>query len=148
MIYDRQKHWQFLEDELKAEVDEFNEKLNTSASYMLLETAELFTAQFLSFNESGEMICKLSRKRPTPRKGEYLYCMTLHKELRNYKNWGDRTYGDLVKNKTNYTEAICIWMSTSNDPDFILAGFKGVDFEFAEWIKDTPGVVLVLGPNR
>ena len=30
MIYDRQKHWQFLEDELKAEVDEFNEKLNTS----------------------------------------------------------------------------------------------------------------------
>ena len=39
-------------------------------------------------------------------------------------------------------------MSTSNDPDFILAGFKGVDFEFAEWIKDTPGVVLVLGPNR
>lgn len=115
---------------------------------MLLETAELFTAQFLSFNESGEMICKLSRKRPTPRKGEYLYCMTLHKELRNYKNWGDRTYGDLVKNKTNYTEAICIWMSTSNDPDFILAGFKGVDFEFAEWIKDTPGVVLVLGPNR
>lgn len=148
MIYDRLKHWQFLEDELKAEVDEFNEKLNTSASYMLLETAELFTAQFLSFNESGEMICKLSRKRPTPRKGEYLYCMTLHKELRNYKNWGDRTYGDLVKDKTNYTEAICIWMSTSNDPDFILAGFKGVDFEFAEWIKDTPGVVLVLGPNR
>ena len=39
MIYDRQKHWQFLEDELKAEVDEFNEKLNTSASYMLLEPA-------------------------------------------------------------------------------------------------------------
>lgn len=36
MIYDRRKHWQFLEDELKAEVDEFNEKLNTSASYMLL----------------------------------------------------------------------------------------------------------------
>ena len=43
MIYDRQKHWQFLEDELKAEVDEFNEKLNTSASYMLLETAVSYT---------------------------------------------------------------------------------------------------------
>lgn len=148
MKYDRQKHWQFLEDELKAEVDEFNEKLNTSASYMLLETAEVFTAQYLSFNESGEMLCLFSVKRPTPRKGEYLYCMTLHKELRNYKNWGDKTYGDLIKDKTNHTEAICVWMSPSNDPNFILAGFKGIDFEFVEWIKDTPGVVLVLGPNR
>lgn len=147
MVYSRQQQWQFLEDELKAEVKEFDDKLKTSASY-LMEKGEVFTAQFLSFSENGEMrVCFVS-SRPIPRKGEYLYCMTLHKELRNYKNWGDRTYGDLIKDKTNQTEAICNWTSPSDDHKFILAGFVGIDSEFAEWIAETPKVVLVMGPNR
>lgn len=32
MKYSRQQQWQFLEDELKAEVKEFDDKLKTSAS--------------------------------------------------------------------------------------------------------------------
>ena len=102
MIYNRDMQWQFLEDELKAEVKEFDKKLKTSA-YYLMDKGEVFTAQFLSFSESGEMRVRFAASRPIPRKGEYLYCMTLHKELRNYKNWGDRTYGDLIKDKTNQT---------------------------------------------
>lgn len=139
--------WQFLEDELKAEVKEFDKKLKTSA-YYLMDKGEVFTAQFLSFSESGEMRVRFAASRPIPRKGEYLYCMTLHKELRNYKNWGDRTYGDLIKDKTNQTEAICNWLSPSDDPKFIIAGFIGIDSEFANWISGTPKVVLTLGPNR
>ena len=131
MKYSRQQQWQFLEDELKAEVKEFNDKLKTSASY-LMEKGEVFTAQFLSFSENGEMRVRFASYRPIPRKGEYLYCMTLHKELRNHKNWGDRTYGDLVKDKTNQTEAICNWTSPSDNPKFILAGFVGIDSEFAD----------------
>lgn len=147
MKYSRQQQWQFLEDELKAEVKEFNDKLKTSASY-LMEKGEVFTAQFLSFSENGEMRVRFASYRPIPRKGEYLYCMTLHKELRNHKNWGDRTYGDLIKDKTNQTEAICNWTSPSDNPKFILAGFVGIDSEFADWIADAPKVVLVMGPNR
>lgn len=147
MIYTRDKHWQFLEDELKAEVNEFDIKLNTSAAY-LMGKGEVFTAQFLSFSDSGEMRVRFSTQRPIPRKGEYLYCMTLHKELRNYKNWGDRTYGDLVKDKTNFSEVICNWISPSDDPRFIMAGFIGVDIEFAEWISCAPMTVLVMGPNK
>ena len=109
MIYTREKQWQFLEDELKAEVNDFDIKLNTSAAY-LMDKGEVFTAQFLSFSDSGEMRVRFSTKRPVPRKGEYLYCMTLHKELRDYKNWGNRTYGDLVKDKTNFSEVICNWI--------------------------------------
>ena len=30
----------------------------------------------------------------------------------------------------------------------MLAGFIGIETEFYNWIKDTPGVVLVLGPNK
>lgn len=147
MIYSREQQWQILEDELKAEVHEFDTKLKTSA-ISLMEKGEIFTAQFLSFSASGEMRVRFSLKRPIPRKGEYLYCMTLHKELRNHKNWGSRTYGDLVKDKTNQTEAICNWISHSNDPRFMIAGFIGIDKDFADWIVDAPGVVLILGPNR
>ena len=147
MIYTREKQWQFLEDELKAEVNDFDIKLNTSAAY-LMDKGEVFTAQFLSFSDSGEMRVRFSTKRPIPRKGEYLYCMTLHKELRDYKNWGNRTYGDLVKDKTNFSEVICNWISPSDDPRFILAGFIGVDVEFADWISSAPMTVLVMGPNK
>ena len=147
MIYTREKQWQFLEDELKAEVNDFDIKLNTSAAY-LMDKGEVFTAQFLSFSDSGEMRVRFSTKRPIPRKGEYIYCMTLHKELRDYKNWGNRTYGDLVKDKTNFSEVICNWISPSDDPRFILAGFIGVDVEFADWISSAPMTVLVMGPNK
>ena len=147
MNYSREQQWQFLEDELQAEIKEFDIKLKASASY-LMDKGEVFTAQFLSFSNNGEMRVRFAISRPIPRKGEYLYCMTLHKELRNYRNWGNRTYGDLVKDKTNQTVAICNWTSPSNDSRFILAGFIGIDNKFADWISDTPGVVLVLGPNR
>ena len=147
MIISREKQWQFLEDELHAEVQDFEDKLKSSAIY-LMEKGEVFTAQFLSFSESGEMRVRFSCKRPIPRRGEYLYCMTLHKELRNHNNWGNRTYGDLIKDKTNHSEVICNWLMPSDDPDFIIAGFIGIDVEFADWIRDTPRTVLVLGPNR
>lgn len=147
MRYSRQQQWQFLEDELKAEVKEFDDQLKTIASF-LMEKGEVFTAQFLSFSDSGEMIVRFSASRPIPRKGEYLYCMTLHKELRNHKNWGNRTYGDLIKDKTNQTETVCNWTCPSDDPKFVLAGFVGIDCEFARWIADSPKVVLVMGPNK
>ena len=147
MIFSRDMQWQFLEEELKAEVKEFDDKLKTSATY-LMEKGEVFTAQFLSFSDSGEMRIRFSCKRPVPRRGEYLYCMTLHKELRDHRNWGDRTYGDLVKDKTNFTEAICNWLMPSDKPGFIIAGFIGIDVEFAEWIRDAAMTVLVMGPNK
>ena len=147
MIHDRETQWHFLEDELIAETEKFDKLLKTTA-IALMEDGEVFTAQFLSFNESGEMRVRFSITRPLPRKGEYLYCMTLHKELRNHLNWGNLTYGDLIKDKTNFTVAICNWIAPSNDPRFMLAGFIGIDLEFLRWIEDTPGVVLVMGPNK
>lgn len=42
MNISRRKHWQFLEDELKAEVKDFDNKLKTSASY-LMDKGEVFS---------------------------------------------------------------------------------------------------------
>ncbi len=147
MIYGRQEHWQFLEEELRAQTEAYKQKLDTSAMFLLQDREELFVAQFLKFQD-GEMILKFSNKRGLPRQGEYLYCFTVQKELRDYRNWENKTYGDLVKAKTNYSEIVCIWQAPSNEKDFSIAGFRGVELEFSTHIQDTEGMILILGPNK
>ena len=153
MRYTRQEHSNFLEEELQAQTKAFNLKLNTSATFLLQERGEIFVAQFLTFKD-GEMILKFSTDRGLPRKGEYLYCFTVPKELRNYRNWGDKTYGDLVKEKANFTETVCIWQAPSKDKngnietDYCLAGFRGVDLDFSVNISEAEKMILLLGPNK
>ena len=153
MKYTRQEHSDFLEEELQAQTKAFNQKLNTKATFLLQEREELFVAQFLTFKD-GEMILKFSTKRGLPRKGEYLYCFTVPKELRNYRNWDNKTYGDLIKEKSNFTESVCVWQSPSKDQngnierDFHLAGFRGVDLEFSVNISEAEKMILLLGPNK
>ena len=72
MLYTIQEHYLFLEEELRAQTDLFNQKLNTSASYLLFEREEIFVAKFIKFHE-GELILKFNTNRGVPRKGEYLY---------------------------------------------------------------------------
>lgn len=147
MKYSRQTHLDFLESELKAQTNVFKKKLDTAAQYLLLKRGEMFVSQFLMFKD-GEMILKFSDNRSLPRKGEFLYCMILPKELRNYHNWGEQTYGDLVKQKAYYTEIVCIWHAKSNEKGYSIAGFRGTDVDFANAISDTKGIILVLGPNK
>jgi DNA replication ATP-dependent helicase Dna2 len=153
MIYTRQDHSDFLEEELHAQTNVFNQKLNTSATFLFQEREELFVAQFLTFKD-GEMILKFSTKRGLPRKGEYLYCFTVPKELRDYRNWGEKTYGDLIKEKGNFTETVCVWQSPSKDKngnvdsDFYIAGFRGVELDFSVNISEAEKMILLLGPNK
>ncbi|MBK7851282.1 MAG: AAA family ATPase [Bacteroidetes bacterium] len=94
------------------------------------------------------MILKFSNTRGIPRQGEYLYCFTVPKELRNYRDWSNKTYGDLIKAKTNYSEIVCIWQTPSSEKDFSIAGFRGVELEFAIHIQEAEGMILLLGPNK
>lgn len=152
MKYTREEHKSFLEEELQAQTKAFNLILNTSASFLLQEQEELFVAQFLSFKD-GEMILKFSAKRGLPRKGEYLYCFTVPKDFRDFRNWGDKTYGDLIKQKANFTEAVCVWQGPSKDKDgniekdFRLAGFRGIEIDFSINISDAEKMILLLGPS-
>ena len=152
MKYTRQEHSNFLEEELQAQTHAFNQKLNTSATFLLQEREEIFVAQFITFKD-GEMILKFSTKRGLPRKGEYLYCFTVPKELRDYRNWGEKTYGDLIKEKGNFTETVCVWQAPSKDKDgnlekdFYVAGFRGVELEFSANISKAEKLILLLGPN-
>ena len=153
MIYSREEHTRFLEEELRAQTEAYKQKLDTSALFLLQDREELFVAQFLKFQD-GEMILKFPNTRGIPRQGEYLYCFTVPKELRNYRDWGNKTYGDLIKAKTNYSEVVCIWQTQSKDKEgniekeFSIAGFRGVEIEFAFQIQEAEGMILLLGPNK
>ena len=147
MNIDRKKHWQFLEDEIKAETEEFNKKFMTTAISLLQNSEEMYVAQFVTFKD-GEMIMKFPNTRALPRKGEFLVSMVLPAQLQNYHNWGTMTYRDLYKERYNSTECVCIWHSQTNDRNYSLVGFSKVSLEFAEYIKDTPGIILTFGPQR
>ena len=147
MIYSRQEHYLFLEEELRAQSDQFKQKLDTAASYLLNVRDELFISQFVKIKK-GEMILRFSTKRGLPRKGEYLYCFTTPNHLHRFKEWGKTTYGDLIKAKGFATELVCIWQAAlKDDPGHCLVGFRGVDLEFAKHVDGHPGAFLILGPN-
>lgn len=147
MNIDRKKHWQFLEDELKAETEEFKKTYLTTAISLLKTSQEMSVAQFISFKD-GEMIMKFPISRALPRKGDFLVCMVLPPELQDYRNWGDKTYRDLYNARYNSTECVCIWHSPANDPRYSLVGFSKVSVDFANYIKETPNIVLTFAPQR
>ena len=149
MQISRKKHWQFLEDELKAETEAFNKKFSAKALFLLEESEEMYVGQFIKFNE-GEMIMRFPNSRNLPRKGEYLYSMILPKELRDYHNWGTKTYSDLFKERYKGTECVCVWTSNSDDSRFSLVGFRKVELEFQSFIEDNKGtgIILAFAPQR
>jgi len=147
MRIDRQHHLQFLEDELKAETEEFKKKYMTTAISLLKQSEEMFVGQFISFKD-GEMIMKFPNTRSLPRKGEFLLCMLLPSDLRSYKNWKDLTYCDLYKQRFNETESVCIWHKPADDKRFSIVGFSKISMDFENQIKESPGVILVFAPQR
>jgi hypothetical protein len=147
MNINRKKHWQFLEDELIAETEDFKKKYMSTAISLLKNSQEMHVAQFVSFKD-GEMIMKFPISRPLPRKGEFLVCMVLPPELQDYRCWSDRTYRDLYKARCNSTECVCVWHSPANDTRYSLVGFSKVSIEFANYIKDVSNIVLAFAPQR
>lgn len=147
MQLNREKHWHFLEDEMKAESEAFVKKFETRADFLLLESQEMFVGKFITFRD-GEMVVKFSNTRNLPRKGEFLYCMLLPDMLRNYRNWADRTYKNLYDERFKGTECVAIWQSAIEDNRYSLVGFRRVDVDFASIMEKLKDIVLVFAPNR
>ena len=147
MIIDRQKQKQFIQDELKAQTDSFKQKLETSAIDLLLEKNELFVGMFLKYMDNGEIMFKFPTSRALPRKNSFYYCFTLPDVLKRYKEWGNLSYGDLIKKEICATNIKCIWHASSDNPMFMLVGCKGTTENFKKYIEKVPGGIIVLGPE-
>lgn len=147
MIFSRQKHWQFLEDELKAETEEFKKTYLTTAISLLTNNNEMYVGLFAAFKD-GQMLMKFSHNRTLPRKGQFLICMVLPPELQDYRNWGDKTYRDLYNVRYHSTECVCVEVSSTGEPNYSWVIFSRVSLDFANYIKNTPGIVLTFAPQR
>ena len=147
MRISREKHWQFLEDELKAETEEFKAKFEAPAKQLLDEKGEMFVALFESFHSNGSMVMKFPNSRALPRKGAHFMCMLLPKELRAHTSWGTKTYKDLYAARFKGTDCVCIYHGKAEDDRFTIVGFREVDVEFQKLIEDSPGVILVFAPQ-
>ena len=55
MLDKKERHYLFLEEELQAQTNAFNAKLNASAYYLLSEREELFVAKFVGFKDGEEI---------------------------------------------------------------------------------------------
>ena len=147
MRISREKHWQFLEDELKAETEEFKAKFEAPAKQLLDEKGEMFVALFESFHSNGSMVMKFPNSRALPRKGAHFMCMLLPKELRAHTSWGTKTYKDLYAARFKGTDCVCIYHGKAEDERFTIVGFREVDVEFQKLIEESPGVILVFAPQ-
>ncbi len=142
----REKHWQFLEDELRAETEEFRKKFETSARH-LLDKGEMFAAIFEGFHTNGSMVMRFPKDRLLPRKGAHLTCMFLPKGVRAPKTWNDKTYRDLYANRIKGTDCVCIYHGRCDNARFALVGFRGVDVEFQKCMENAKGVILAFAPQ-
>lgn len=147
MKIDRLKQKQFIQDELKVQTDAFKQKLETSALDLLLEKNEVFVGMFIKFMDNGEVLFKFPVSRALPRKNSHYYCFTLPDVLKRYKDWGNLTYGDLIKKETSATSIKCVWHASSDNPKFMLIGCKGVTDDFKKYIEKVPGGIIVFGPE-
>lgn len=146
MRYERKKISKFLNMELCAVTEDFEKKFSAQASYLLNDEEELFAGIFIKFS-NGEMIVKFRNTRAFPRKGEYVYSMYLPSSRQDYRLWGNASYEELYKSRLKGSEAVCIWQTKSVEDGYVLLGFRGIDTEFANYIKDTPGALLYFGPH-
>ena len=143
----REKHWCFLEDELKAETEEFKTKFESPAKRLLEVKGELFVAIFESFHNNGSMVMKFPSTRSLPRKGEHFMCMLLPKDLRAPAKWGEKTYKELYAARFKGSDCVCIYHGKSNDDRFTIVGFRGIDMDFQKVIDGHQGLILVFAPQ-
>lgn len=137
-------HINFLELELKKQTDDYISLVSTPV-LTLLQLEEVFTAQFMKFDE-GLIIVRFKSDKPVPRPGQYLTAVLLSDERRSYRSWDHISWADLRKHhQLAYSEAVCVW-TKKYDGDFYIAGFRGIDLELAH--KLVQNCLITFGPKE
>lgn len=92
--------------EYKLQEDEFRKILSESA-FQLRETGKLYVAQLAGFDElRGNVILRLSSKRPFPRKNEHLTALVPAKIHNNPANWQSTNYEQIRGQSQRFCELV------------------------------------------
>ena len=65
----------------------------------------------------------------------------------SYRNWGELSWANLRKQyQRDCSEALCAWLSKSDESNFCLVGIKNISVEFAQMLeKEKP--IVAFGPS-
>lgn len=54
----------------------------------------------------------------------------------SYRNWGELSWANLRKQyQRDCSEALCAWLSKSDESNFCLVGIKNISVEFAQMLE-------------
>ncbi len=146
MKYTRDNYNKFLETEIQYQVKDFEDTINTKAS-VLKERGDVFVGKFLKMQPNGQAVFKVRHSDNMPRKNSFWTATYFVGEMCKFKNWGNHSWVELRKQyQKDFSDALCVWISKSDEKDFCLVGIKNLTFQFAQLLeKEQP--LIAFGPK-
>ena len=145
MKYNREDYIKFLSAEYDHQLKEYGRLLSTKAS-VLKELGEVFVGRYVGQKEDCS-IFKIRVSDNMPRKNSFWTASCFINEMASFKNWADKSWADLREGyQSHYSDAHCVWLSKSNEPEFCLVGIKNLTLEFAQMLE-TQKPIIAFGPK-
>lgn len=146
MKYTRKDYEAFLSTELETQMREYARLVETKA-IVLKERGDVFVGRFIKLQENGMVVFKVRVNDNMPRKNTFWTASYFINEMGSYKNWGELSWAELRKQyQRDCTEALCAWLSKSDESNFCLVGIKNISVEFAQMLeKEKP--IIAFGPS-
>lgn len=144
----RPQHARFFDDELRQQVQDYEQTVATDARQLLEDRHVIFVAQFVKVdNNTGHLILAFNPVRHLPRRRSHFDALLPPNELARFKQWPDGlSWRDLYRRRLANTSLRWIWQQQGRtDTGQVLVGFAGAEVEFAQQLR--PGCVVLLGPQ-
>lgn len=146
MMYDRKEYERFLNAEFRVQKDQYENLIKTKA-LVLKSNGDVFVGKFLKFQDNGVAVFKVRYSDNMPRRNSFWTACYFVGDMGSFKNWGNRSWLDLRTDfQRDYSEANCIWLSKSEDPDFCIIGIKNLSIDFAA-LLDNDKPIVAFGPK-
>ena len=145
MKYNRDEYTAFLNAEYNAQIKEYERLINTKA-IVLKENGAVFVGLFVGFQDDVALFkVRISNKMPL--KNSYWTASCFIGKMGSFKHWEDYSWADLREQyQSGCTDAHCVCISKSEEPDFCLIGIKGITLEFADLLAQQKPVIA-FGPK-
>lgn len=146
MKYSRLDYENFLNTELETQQRAYGELVMTKA-ITLKEQGKVFVGRFIKLQENGMAIFKVRISDKMPRKNSFWTASYLIGDMGSYRNWADNSWASLRENyQGDFSEALCAWISKSEDSEFCLIGIKNLTLGFAQKLeREKP--IIAFGPK-
>lgn len=146
MMYDRKEYERFLNSELRVQKSQYEDLIRTKA-LVLKNNGDVFVGKFLKFQDNGVAVFKVRFSDNMPRRNSFWTACYFVGDMGSFKNWGEHSWLDLRTDfQRDYSDANCIWISKSEDPDFCIIGIKNLTIDFAALLdQDKP--IVAFGPK-